>query len=1120
MLWLSHSYAATASFAGVRLDGWLGDAPCLCVAQHAGLAVYALADTPEHRALACVLRVPLRARVLAIDVVRARGRADHLVVLTDHPTPRCIVLEPHRGPAPHPWARVRTAAVRELRELTRPAAEYGLGVCVEPPLGTHTGRWLAAHTHTGQIHVAPTHAIDRAFSARLPHVVLISSVFLARRDADAPAVLACLCMADEVPELSLHVPNAATSSLDAVAWAADAADTHVPLPLGAARGAHLLCALPATAGGGLLVFCGTCIYHVEPPPHAALRAASKRRRVEVPKLQHLDVRHTLHVAAATVTGPAPEGHCHVLLGTMDGALYVLDVHARGASSGMRLARVGAAAPAAGPQGLVALGEHFVYLGSATGDSALLHVADGRAARVHTWPNLGPIVDVFLDHDAATPRAVTCSGAGSTCSLRAVTRGATAPRLAALDVRACVGVYSLGHADETTRLLLVYPACAQLLESTEHGLRDVSGAYDAPLDERVLAAQSLAGAAAFVVVTPRVVALVGPETRRWTPPAEIVAAAATDGGAVLVALADCTLVLLRATDTLAEVQRGAAPRDVASVALDADGSVAAVGLWAPWAVALYDARLAPGTELSLPSLPCALAIRTLRRAAHLVVGCANGTAHVFVGREDTSGALLRAPLLPLKTLELGRRGVQLATIALGRTFAIAALGSRACLVYEDADQLRASELRCADVRALAPVYVRGAPPVLACVTDAALRFFALESLAEHDVTCVPLGTHQAMAMAHVPSADVLAVATWPGAAARGARGAVRLVHRETLAPLHVHRLHRHERPHCAALVPLGTETYLVVGTGFVAPGQDEVTAGRLVGFRVPRRDALEPAFALDVPGDVHGVAAAAGHLVAAAHARVTTFALQEGGRLVPKAHWGCAFMASCLAPAPNDHVVVGDAMHSLTVLHVERDGAVRELARDLDPYWTTAVAAHDIRQQVYVGADIAMNMFCPARVEIADAPPDVDPWAHVMRREAGFHYGDLVNRFVDARAADSVTPRCSTHFCTAAGALGSLTDVHGFMATALDCVQQAMAAELDAPGHISWEEWRTLRTEQRVAPPAQLLDGDFVRMFAACSAALRARIVEAARDLLRRCDADAAALTTEQLMRWLSMLPGI
>ena len=44
-------------------------------------------------------------------------------------------------------------------------------------------------------------------------------------------------------------------------------------------------------------------------------------------------------------------------------------------------------------------------------------------------------------------------------------------------------------------------------------------------------------------------------------------------------------------------------------------VAAVGLWAPWAVALYDARLAPGTELSLPSLPCALAIRTLRRAAH-------------------------------------------------------------------------------------------------------------------------------------------------------------------------------------------------------------------------------------------------------------------------------------------------------------------------------------------------------------------------------------------------------------------------------------------------------------------------------------------------------------------------
>lgn len=166
MLWASQTHTASATIASVRLDHWFPDGPCLCVAQHSGLAFYALSDGPATKPLACLVRIPLRARVLAMHVLPASSSAmsDVLLILTDHPVPRLLVLrrtapsdeqDPRR---PNPWSDVHTEATLLLQDSTRPAADMGLGMCIEPP-PAHSrrryGRWAAAYTHTGQLRLLP-----------------------------------------------------------------------------------------------------------------------------------------------------------------------------------------------------------------------------------------------------------------------------------------------------------------------------------------------------------------------------------------------------------------------------------------------------------------------------------------------------------------------------------------------------------------------------------------------------------------------------------------------------------------------------------------------------------------------------------------------------------------------------------------------------------------------------------------------------------------------------------------------------------------------------------------------------------------------------------------------------
>jgi hypothetical protein len=241
----------------------------------------------------------------------------------------------------------------------------------------------------------------------------------------------------------------------------------------------------------------------------------------------------------------------------------------------------------------------------------------------------------------------------------------------------------------------------------------------------------------------------------------------------------------------------------------------------------------------------------------------------------------------------------------------------------------------------------------------------------------------------------------------------------------------ERPNAIGVFKFeeSKDAIIVVGTGFAMPDRSETTEGRLLGYRVARtaggQSKLEQVFGQQVRGNVFAVESCAGVLVAAVNAEVLTFAVDKSKdeesafSLRQVGQWGCAFTAATLsAPdASNSRIVVGDALRSLVVLRVESTptmrGALVEVARDCDPYWTTAGEILDDEKQTFIGADIAFNVYTVqrskrspeerARVQrLRDRAREQgrevredggeQEWSHVMERGAAWHYGDLINRF--------------------------------------------------------------------------------------------------------------------------------
>ncbi|KAJ1581219.1 hypothetical protein NDA11_006980 [Ustilago hordei] len=532
--------------------------------------------------------------------------------------------------------------------------------------------------------------------------------------------------------------------------------------------------------------------------------------------------------------------------------------------------------------------------------------------------------------------------------------------------------------------------------------------------------------------------------------------------------------------------------------------------------------------------------------HLLIGLGDGTLVSFslsLPRDDSYSKIVG--LSDCKTVSLGKQALKLDAIeSWAGARVVAVSGSRPTLVYADSKRFSYNALKHKSQRSVTMLHVGPGRVLGAFALAESVELASIGALRQRDIRTFPLGLDQPLAIAQWPNRKVFAVCTWAflprGSATKASksRGAIRILDQSTFETLDEFRLEVDERPNCITVLRAQGHEMLVVGTGYISDGEHEVISGRLLGFDVSagsirgkeERGRLRKLFVKEQAGNVYSVQSINNRLATAVNSEVKIYSVVDPRasdevsapriNVVQRGSWACSFIACNLSVVEPDQIVVGDALRSINVLHVHPYTArLTEIARDCDPFWTSATELLDEASQTYIGADISFNLYTTQRVPLSEQvkarirrtrereiersvgevnrlttrdPNQVDRYAHVMQRNAVWHYGDMINKFyrkslvADPGTAAEVHPRLL--FCTAAGAIGVIAHVQEEQARLLAKVERNILSLIELSSSISTsnsssvvtsishQDWRTLRTDHRVQAPAGFLDANILQMF--------------------------------------------
>lgn len=638
---------------------------------------------------------------------------------------------------------------------------------------------------------------------------------------------------------------------------------------------------------------------------------------------------------------------------------------------------------------------------------------------------------------------------------------------------------------------------------------------------------------------------------------------TTSSQVLVALKGGHVALLTIQgEAVALTANASVAGEISAVSL-AHG-IAAVGQWKTNSVRLLSVPgfedLTPSSmedeEGNLGSLPRSLLVHTFeekqgdasRKQLYLLVGLASGAVIACALALPTADSISKSiGVFDKKSSALGLQPVRLLpfTTTQGRQAVLAINGETPTVIWAEKRRLVFSAVSYPSVMAAVSISISGAEPTLALALPDRIQLTSIKEIGKLEISKTHLGLDNPTGIVGLGRDDrgyhrYFAVVTTPfkpeGSSTRESRASkVILFDSTTCEPLQSVDLESRERAGCIGVMQSEGEEYLIVGTGFVDPYESEVYAGRLVGyaFQDPsaRKDVqgeagsvqLTQVFEKQVPGNVYAVTSILGNrLVAAINSEVISYSLEElqasaagGGmdidssepqvRLSQHSRWGCAFIACTLSPIADEpqRFLVGDGLRSLCVLRVDAaTGALSEVARDCDPFWTTACSSLDSKSQTFIGADISFNLFTAQRATLtpetkrriereaekrreraergegnaalgsSNDPPvlDVDDgvegeWSHIMERRGAWHYGDLINRFREgslvakassgaaatgsgststtttAAVAAPIDPRLV--FCTSSGALGIISTLDESASQILSQVERNLQEYLGA-----------------------------------------------------------------------------
>jgi len=341
------------------------------------------------------------------------------------------------------------------------------------------------------------------------------------------------------------------------------------------------------------------------------------------------------------------------------------------------------------------------------------------------------------------------------------------------------------------------------------------------------------------------------------------------------------------------------------------------------------------------------------------------------------------------------------------------------------------------------------------------------------------------------------------------------------------------------VPLGNNTnksFVVAGTGYAYPDEDEPTRGRILVFETTSVGG-RPSTSMDNDEDVGGAISSIsssrqvrqvaelatkggvyslcgfqkGMLLASVNSMVHLYKLVEidhSGmvelRQDAASHHG--HILSLCVKSSNNQILVGDLMRSLVLLeYTGKD--MDEVARDYNPNWTTAVEILSEEEGVYLGAENYNNLFVLRR----NKESALEEVQCRLDTQGEYNLGQMVNKFArgslvmlptstgnnsgggassgssgagqdQGEGGDTsptvvkVSAGSHTLYGTVDGSIGCILGLDRFNFAFFKTLERCLAKVVPTIGGFKHEEYRAFMGERRLHPSRGFVDGDLIESF--------------------------------------------
>jgi len=503
----------------------------------------------------------------------------------------------------------------------------------------------------------------------------------------------------------------------------------------------------------------------------------------------------------------------------------------------------------------------------------------------------------------------------------------------------------------------------------------------------------------------------------------------------------------------------------------------------------------------------------RTVMHLLVGLGDGTLITFV--MNISSGL---PVLSDRhDISLGTHPISFSCFANDGAQCVFASCDRPTVIYSRSnnDQLLFSALNINDeITSMAPFNSPLFPNCLAMSSESGLLIGNIDSLQKIHFQSYPLGQAPRQICHHKSTSTLVVCCSRIDSTPRGEESSERILFLDdrTMDVQYTFELDTSEcGMSCLSCVLTDSQSnqsdatpsreYVVVGTAFVLPEEQQPTRGRILVFEVSSERNVTLSAESVTKGATFSLASLNGRLVAGIDSKVQLFRYSscgEDGSGVPElivefGHHG--HVLALYVKTKGDYIVVGDLLRSVCLLHYKAsDGTLEEVARDFSSNYMRAVDI--INNEYCIGSEDHGNIFVLKRN--LDAKTEEEKGRLDM--QSGFHLGDFINVFRQGSlsssflnhkndssstpdigvcdggtVAKSVVPN-SVLFGTVSGVIGTVLSLSSEDFRFLSALEKSMNHVAKGVGDLVHKDWREFFHERRQSRRSNTIDGDLIEMF--------------------------------------------